>query len=40
MLIDCIFSIILPTTVVNAEESVEYECVQLPIISDKNLRKK
>lgn len=36
IIITCIFNIMLPTTIVNAEENIEYECIQLPIISDKS----
>ena len=36
MLMICIINMILPVSVVNAEENTEYECIQLPIISDKS----
>lgn len=36
ILISCIFNMILPISIVYAEENTEYECIQLPIISDKS----
>lgn len=36
MLMICILNMILPITVVYAEENTEYQCIQLPIISDKS----
>lgn len=36
MLMIYIINMILPVSVVNAEENTEYECIQLPIISDKS----
>lgn len=36
MLMICIINMILPVSVVNTEENTEYECIQLPIISDKS----
>ena len=36
MLMICILNMILPVSVVYAEENTEYECIQLPIISDKS----
>lgn len=36
MLLVCILNMILPASVACAEENTEYECIQLPIISDKS----
>lgn len=36
MLLVCIFYMIVPVSVAYAEENIEYECIQLPIISDKS----